>query len=139
MITEQIPDSLISSLQEIFADPSNDLKVESAKKKILEWINSPDRPNVQVDREDLTKWIETIRNLKQFKTDAETEIGWVVEAFFNLMKGGITGVMKLSSQLMLGTKKLEDIGLDENRLRAIGNKFAPETMKKLETQKQNGE
>ncbi len=83
---------------------------------------------VSVKKADLKKWLETINELKQFKTEAENDIGWVVRSFYSVAVNG--SPMKLIGKLMMGKMELKEI-IDPDRLQQIGEKYAPQTMQEL--------
>jgi hypothetical protein len=87
-----------------------------------------------VNSEQLNQWIEAIKSGKQFRSEVETDIGWVAESLHNLMKGMGDSPMKLVSKAMMGKLNPAELGLDIDRLQAIGAKYAPETIKKLQSQ-----
>lgn len=93
----------------------------------------PDQCIVQKDQ--LERWLAKIEASKKFQSEVETDIGWVVEAIHNLVKGVGDSPLKFAQQLMMGKLKTSELGLDVDRLQAIGAKYAPETVKKIQTSK----
>ncbi len=87
---------------------------------------------VAVKKADLKKWLDTITELRAFKNDAENDIGWVVKSFYGVAVNG--SPMKIISKLVMGKMDLKEI-IDPDRLKAIGEKYAPATMAELKNLK----
>ncbi len=123
MTVDNIPESLINELQDIYWDPSNDEKPSKVKLAIVKHLSAD---QVLVRRDDLAVWLDAIREGKQFKEDAERDIGWAAESFYRIEKMAKGNPFKLLNKVMLGSVDLKkDLGLDFERLTKIGEKYAP--------------
>lgn len=143
----EVPTHLIEQLQKIFTDDSNDLKVESAKKAIAIWMleSHPDKKFAVVSIEHLQKWLHNIQVNQKFREECEQDIGWVMITFTSLFeKEGLSGIMKMATkaigQLMMGKDPdVSSLGIDFDRIKHIGIKYAPKTMLELESKKQQND
>lgn len=104
-------------------------------KKVVLMPVEENSQQVVVAKEQLERWLHKIEAAKKFQGEVETDIGWVVEAIHNLVKGVGDSPLKFAQQLMMGKLKTSELGLDVDRLQAIGAKYAPETVKKIQSSK----
>lgn len=100
-----------------------------------------------VQKEQLQRWLDKIQGAKKYELEVQQDIGWVVEQIHNLVQSVGDEPMKFLQQILMKLTKdkimgkkgddqpmLKMIGLDVDRLQAIGAKYAPDTVKKLETE-----
>lgn len=112
------------------------LFIQNGESKLVVIIPMEDSSeSVIVQKQQLERWLAKIEASKKFQSEVETDIGWVVEAIHNLVKGVGDSPLKFAQQLMMGKLKTSELGLDVDRLQAIGAKYAPETVKKIQTSK----
>lgn len=138
MTIDSIPDALINDIQDIYWDPENDEKPVAVKAAIVKHLT--DAGTTVVRKEDLESWLAAIRESRQFKQEAETDIGWVAETIDRIQRVAAANPMKILSKVMMGGQdKLKELGLDPanlERLEQIAAKYAPLTYARLKSQPQ---
>ena len=135
MIHEQnVPDELVSELQDIYWDPSNDQKEIAVKQAIVKhiapMINQQSDDMTLVKKSDLDFLIARVKEDKVFREDAEREIGWAAALLVKIDRS-IKNPMSLATKAAKGELTAEAFGIDMDRLHAMGMKFAPATMAQL--------
>ncbi|MFZ1806886.1 MAG: hypothetical protein WBO10_01960 [Pyrinomonadaceae bacterium] len=139
-----VPDALLQELQDIYWDDANDQKTESAREAIQKHIKDLSSEASAKEGEALAKegytlvkvtdlkWMrDKVKEGNQFKVDAENEIGWVL-ANLHTIKDKLN--FKTLTKLMAGQLDLKTLGIDMDRLEAIGKKFAPNTLNQIADQ-----
>lgn len=138
MTIESIPDALINDIQDIYWDPENDEKPVAVKAAIVKHLT--DAGITVVRKEDLESWLSAIKESRQFKEQAETDIGWVAETIDRIQRVAAANPIKILSKVMMGGQdKLKELGLDPanlERLEQIAAKYAPLTYARLKSQPQ---
>jgi len=90
-----------------------------------------------VRKEDLESWLSAIKESRQFKEQAETDIGWVAETIDRIQRVAAANPIKILSKVMMGGQdKLKELGLDPanlERLEQIAAKYAPLTYARLKS------
>lgn len=79
--------------------------------------------DVSISRQNLDWLTSQVKEYKQFRSDAEIDIGYLQESVWNLQNVGEP--TKLIMKLISGRLDIRALGLDPDRLEAIAKKYAP--------------
>lgn len=90
-----------------------------------------------VNKDQLAKWLEKIEAANKFRAEVATDIGHVVESIHNVVKNAGDNPMKLVQKLAMGKFDVKALGLDVEQLQAIGAKYAPDTVRRIQEEELN--